>query len=146
MSLGHMEEATFVFPIRVYYEDTDAGEIVYYANYLKFAERARTEFLRHFNIHQSELLERDRIAFAVRRAEADYRKPAKLDDLLRVETKLTKVAGASVEMEQLIKRDQDILVAVKVKIACIHLEGRPVPIPTEIRDVFKEMLGKNHGK
>ncbi|MDV7339110.1 tol-pal system-associated acyl-CoA thioesterase [Terasakiella sp. A23] len=146
MTEGRMDGETFIFPIRIYYEDTDSGEIVYYANYLKFAERARTEFLRHFNIKQSELLENDRIAFAVRRAEADYRKPAKLDDLLHVHTRLSKLGGASLEMEQVIKRDEETLVSVKVKVACIHLEGRPVPIPTAVRNVFNDMLGKKDGK
>jgi len=146
MTQGRLEGDTFIFPIRIYYEDTDAGEIVYYANYLKFAERARTEFLRYFDIRQSELLERDRIAFAVRRAEADYRKPAKLDDLLEVHTRLVKLGGASLEMEQELKRGQETLVQVKVRIACIHLEGRPVPIPAPIRQTFKKMVGVNHGK
>ncbi len=146
MTEGRMEGETFIFPIRIYYEDTDSGEIVYYANYLKFAERARTEFLRKFGIKQSDLLEKDRIAFAVRRAEADYRKPAKLDDLLHVHTRLTKLRGASLEMEQDIKRDEETLVSVKVKVACIHLEGRPVPIPAAVRNVFEDMLGKNNGK
>lgn len=146
MTQGRLDGDTFIFPIRVYYEDTDAGEIVYYANYLKFAERARTEFLRYFNIHQSDLLEKDRIAFAVRRAEADYRRPARLDDLLEVHTRLIRVAGASLEMEQEIRRGKDILVHVKVRIACIHLEGRPVPIPQDIRQIFMKMLGDHHGK
>ncbi|WP_419799199.1 MAG: tol-pal system-associated acyl-CoA thioesterase [Terasakiella sp.] len=146
MTVGRLEDGTFIFPIRVYYEDTDAGEIVYYANYLKFAERARTEFLRYFNIHQSELLEKDRIAFAVRRAEADYRKPAKLDDFLEVHTRLVKLGGASLEMEQVLKRGEDTLVHVKVRIACIHLEGRPVPIPHDIKQVFMKMLGVHNGK
>jgi len=146
MTVGRLEGDTFIFPIRVYYEDTDAGEIVYYANYLKFAERARTEFLRYFNIHQSELLAKDRIAFAVRRAEADYRKPAKLDDLLEVHTRLVKLGGASLEMEQVLKRRDETLVQVKVRIACIHLEGRPVPIPKNIRQVFMKMLGVHNGK
>ncbi len=146
MSQGRLEGDTFIFPMRVYYEDTDAGEIVYYANYLKFAERARTEFLRSFGISQSVLLEQDRLAFAVRKAEADYRKPARLDDLLEVHTRLVKLGGASLEMEQVIKRAQETLVCVKVKVACIHLEGRPVPIPQELRKVFADMLGENHGK
>jgi len=141
MSLGRLEGKTFIFPVRIYYEDTDAGEIVYYANYLKFAERARTEFLRHFGIKQSELLEKQKIAFAVRKAEADYRKPAKLDDLLEVHTRMTKLGGASLEMEQELKRDKDTLVKVKVRVACIHLEGRPMPIPSEIRTTFEEMVG-----
>ena len=146
MSLGRLEGSTFIFPIRVYYEDTDAGEIVYYANYLKFAERARTEFLREFDIKQSDLLEKNKIAFAVRRAEADYRKPAKLDDFLEVHTRLTRLKGASVEMEQEIKRGEDVLVAVKVRIACIHLEGRPLAFPPEIRATFEKILEGNHGK
>lgn len=141
MSQGRLEGKTFVFPIRIYYEDTDSGTIVYYANYLKFAERARTEFLRHFGIKQSELLENDKIAFAVRKAEADYLKPAKLDDLLEVHTRLVKLGGASLVMEQELKRDKDTLVIVKVRVACIHLEGRPVPIPSNIRATFEEMLG-----
>ncbi len=141
MSAGRLEGATFIFPIRIYYEDTDSGGIVYYANYLKFAERARTEFLRHFGIKQSDLLEKEQIAFAVRRAEADYRKPAKLDDLIEVQTRLTKLGGASLEMEQSLVRDKETLVQVKVRVACIHLEGRPVPIPSEIRATFENMLG-----
>ncbi|SCA56798.1 acyl-CoA thioesterase [Candidatus Terasakiella magnetica] len=145
MTQGRLEGSTFIFPIRIYYEDTDAGEIVYYANYFKFAERARTEFLRHFGIKQSELLENDRIAFAVRKAEADYRKPARLDDLLEVHTELVKLGGASLEMEQQLKRGEETLVSVKVRVACIHLEGRPMPIPQNIRKIFKEMLGENHG-
>ncbi|WP_135076234.1 tol-pal system-associated acyl-CoA thioesterase [Terasakiella sp. SH-1] len=146
MTQGRIEGSTFIFPVRIYYEDTDAGEIVYYANYLKFAERARTEFLRHFGIYQSELLEKDRIAFAVRKAEADYRKPAKLDDLLDVHTRLVKLGGASLEMVQELKRGEETLVSVKVRVACIHLEGRPVPIPTNLRHTFEEMLGENHGR
>jgi len=140
MSEGRLEGKTFIFPIRIYYEDTDAGVIVYYANYLKFAERARTEFLRAFGIKQSVLLEKNRIAFAVRKAEADYRKPAKLDDLLEVHTRLSKLNGASLEMEQELKRGAETLVQVKVRIACIHLEGRPVAIPADIRATFEKML------
>ena len=142
MNTPKLIDNVFFYPVRVYYEDTDAGEIVYYANYFKFAERARTEFLRHFNIHQSQLLANERIAFAVRHAEADYKKPAKLDDLLVVETKIVHVAGASVKMEQLIKRADEVLVQVKVRIACIHLEGRPMALPKMIKQQFEQLLGK----
>jgi acyl-CoA thioester hydrolase len=141
MTDARLEGSSFVFPIRIYYEDTDSGGIVYYANYLKFAERARTEFLRHFGIKQSDLLENERIAFAVRKAEADYLKPAKLDDLIEVHTRLVKLGGASLEMEQVLTRGKETLVKVKVRVACIHLEGRPVPIPSEIRATFEKMLG-----
>lgn len=146
MNQGRFENGEFIYPVRVYYEDTDAGEIVYYANYLKFAERARTECLRHFGIKQSDILEKDRIAFAVRRAEADYRKPAKLDDLLDVHTSLVKLGRASLEMEQEIRRGGEVLVHVKIKIACLHLEGRPVAFPGHVWKIFEEMLGENHGK
>lgn len=139
MSIGRLENGTFIMPVRVYYEDTDSGTIVYYANYFKFAERARTEFLRYFNINQNDLLERDQLAFAVKHAEADYHKPAKLDDLLEIRTRLVNLKGASLEMEQEIRRDEETLVTVKVRVACIHLEGRPMRIPREIRNVFENM-------
>ena len=83
MPQGKIIGSKFVFPVRIYYEDTDAGGVAYYANYLRFAERARTEFLRYLGFgNQQEILEKDRFAFMVRHVEADYRAPAILDDLL----------------------------------------------------------------
>ncbi len=87
------------FPIRVYYEDTDAGGVVYHANYLNFFERARTEFLRQYNFSQQELFAKS-IAFVVRRIEIDYRFPARLDDLLSVETTISEVKKASIIFKQ----------------------------------------------
>ncbi|TAN70399.1 MAG: YbgC/FadM family acyl-CoA thioesterase, partial [Magnetospirillum sp.] len=99
---------THVFPIRVYYEDTDAGGIVYHSNYLNFAERARTELVREMGISQRVMLEEGGgTAFAVRSATLDFLRPAKLDDLLRVETEVTAVGGASVELRQIIKCASD---------------------------------------
>lgn len=134
------QNKVFSYPVRVYYEDTDAGEIVYYANYLKFAERARTEALRYLGISQSELIDNGRIAFAVRSASADYRKPARLDDLLNVQTRLVSLKGASLEMAQDILRADELLVKVQVRIACIHLDRGAVAIPAEIRDKLKSIL------
>src|SRR5713101_5932994 len=91
------------FGLRVYYEDTDAGGVVYYANYLKFAERARTEMLRHIGFEQEALRRATGRVFAVRRCSADYLAPARLDDELIVETRLTALGGASLEVEQEIR-------------------------------------------
>lgn len=121
-------------PVRVYYEDTDAGGIVYYANYLKFAERARTELLRSVGIENGALMNETRIAFAVRECHADYVKPAKLDDLLEVRTRVTELSGASVRMTQDICRDGKTLVTVSVRLACMNVDtGAPVRLPADVR-------------
>ena len=123
---------THHFPIRVYYEDTDAGGIVYHSNYLNFAERARTEMVRELGISQSALLAEGKgHAFAVRHAEIDFVKPARLDDLLRVESDVTEVGGASLEVRQIIRRLDDgiELVRLNVRLAYISLDGRPARLP-----------------
>jgi len=143
-----MTGSPFMMPVRVYYEDTDAGGIVYYANYLKFAERARTEFLRHHDIHQQALIDQAGLAFVVRRVTVDYHSPAALDDLLQVETQMTTVKGASVEMTQRIMRDDTLLITLEVKVACIDTTtGRALRLPVDVRQKFSDMLGrKSHGK
>lgn len=124
-----------VMGIRVYYEDTDAGGIVYYANYLKFAERARTELLRSQGIENGELMRQDRVAFAVRECHADYIKPAKLDDALEVKTRVTEISGASLRMTQDVIRDGDILVKVNVRLACMDVDtGGPKRLPKIVKD------------
>src|ERR1700691_3336819 len=92
------------FPIRVYYEDTDAASIVYYANYLKFAERARTEALRLSGIDQSDLMREQKIGFVVRKCTCNFLKPAMLDDLLTIETRLDDINKVSMQMRQTIRR------------------------------------------
>jgi len=122
----------FNLPVRVYYEDTDAGGIVYYANYLKFAERARTEYLRTIGMEQNAALKaEERIGFAVRHCEIDYQKPAVLDDLLNVSCKIVELGGASCTMLQEISRaDGTLLVCLKVKVVCMNLSKmRPVRLP-----------------
>ena len=109
-----MAKPVRTFPIRVYYEDTDAGGVVYYANYLKFAERARTEVLRSAGLNQIDLLEKEGIGFVVRHVSIDYLKPAKLDDLLDVETMLETMGKASLTLRQSITRDKLVLATLSV--------------------------------
>ena len=121
-----------VLPVRVYYEDTDAGGIVYYANYLRFAERGRTEFLRARAPDAARALRDAGAAFAVRHCVADYRRPARLDDALDVHTRVTAIGGASLTMGQDIRRDGDILVDLVVKLVCIDRGGRPLRLGDEL--------------
>ena len=124
------------FPVRVYYEDTDFSGVVYYANYLKFCERGRTELLRDLGIHHSELHARapgDRLAFVVRRIEGDFLRPATIDDLLTVETDVTEIRGASIRMAQRILRGEEVLFRLAVQIAVIDGDLRPARIPADMR-------------
>ena len=121
------------FPIRVYYEDTDAGGIVYYANYLKFAERARTEMMRESGASHRELMETFDAAFAVSRCEIEYLRPAVLDDLLSVETRVLEVGAAVVHLEQQIRRAEDLLARLRLRVACLNRQGRPQKLPEPVR-------------
>jgi len=118
---------------RVYYEDTDAGGVVYYANYLKFAERARTEYLRDVGINQSELAEKDGILFVVRHVSLDLKKPARLDDMLSINTNVEKIAGASIIMRQEISCGQIDLAHLSVKIACVDTNMRPARLSDNVK-------------
>jgi acyl-CoA thioester hydrolase len=119
--------------LRVYWEDTDAAGIVYYANYLKFAERGRTELLRSLGIEQEGLRRTTGLAFAVRRCVVDYLRPARLDDSLAVETRVTALRGASVDLHQAIQRDGVALVEISVTVACLGSDGRPARLPPALR-------------
>jgi acyl-CoA thioester hydrolase len=125
--------ATHRQTIRVYFEDTDAAGIVYYANYLKFAERARTDMLRDLGVSHAEMMKRDGLVLVVRRCEVDYLRPAKLDDLLTVETTAAKLGGASVELLQRVLRAEEVLAELKVLVVCIGQDGRPARIPDYVR-------------
>lgn len=129
---------THSLPVRVYYEDTDAGGIVYYANYLKFAERGRTELIRDLGIEHTKLKAERGIVFAVRHCTVDYRRSARLDDLLTVESRITAVGGASFDLAQDILRDGVLLVALHVKIASLDGGGRPARLPPAVRALFSE--------
>lgn len=121
------------FPIRVYYEDTDMAGIVFYANYLKYIERARSDWVRGKGINQAELKDEDGLVFAVRRVEADYLAPAHFDEELVVETRPITVTGARLVLEQIVKRNCDLLFQAVVTLVCINEAGQPVRLPANIR-------------
>jgi acyl-CoA thioester hydrolase len=129
------------FKIRVYYEDTDAAGIVYYASYFRFLERARTELLRALGHEQNELM-REGVAFAVRAASADYLKPARLDDLLTVETHIASLGRAQMTFAQRVRRVDAVLVDAKIRLACIDpARGRPIAMPRALHEQFSALLG-----
>ena len=119
------------FPVRVYYEDTDLAGIVYYANYLKFIERARSEWLRELGVDQLRL-KAGGLVFAVRHLEADYLSPARFDDLLAVETGLNTLGSARIVMDQRVLRGDKVLFAARVTVVCVAENGRPARIPAEV--------------
>ena len=128
--------------LRVYYEDTDAGGIVYYANYLRFIERARTEALRERGIPHAQLVAQFGRMFVVRRVEMDYLRPAKLDDLLSVVTEAEEIGGASLLLRQTIRAaDETMLAVARVRLACVGLtEERPKRIPPPWRAALQSLV------
>jgi len=125
--------AAHTHPVRVYYEDTDAAGIVYYANYLKFAERGRTEMMRGFGLEHRSLGEAADTVFTVRRCTVDYRVPARLDDALTVETRVCAIGGATLSLDQRICRGAEIVAALDVLLACVSRAGRPRRVPPALR-------------
>lgn len=124
---------SFAWPVRVYYEDTDAGGVVYYANYLRYLERARTEWLRSLGVDQSQLLNEAGLAFAVRSASIEYLKPARLDDELQVLVDIESVGRAQVHFSQRIERNGETLVTACVRVACLDVKrGRATAIPRDL--------------
>ena len=124
-------------PFRVYIEDTDSGGIVYYANYLRFAERGLTEMLRAAGISHADMIADHELFLAVRRCEVDYLRPARLDDMLVVESQVTEISGASVRLAQRICRDGMSLVTLMVTIVCINAAGRPTRLPAQMRQALR---------
>ncbi len=130
----------FVWPVRVYYEDTDAGGVVYYANYLKFMERARTEWLRSLGFEQDRLLAREGIIFAVRSVDVGYHRPARFNDALEVSASLAAKGRASLTFYQEVTHEDRVLCSGKIKVACVDMKSmRATPLPEalllEIPDV-----------
>lgn len=132
---GFTAEGTHLLHARVYYEDTDAGGVVYHANYLRFAERGRTEYLRDKGVTQSELAEEEGIFFVVRRSEIDFQLPARLDDTLEIRTVIAGFKGASFLVEQRISKTdgERPLATVWSTIACVDRRGRPVRVPLSVK-------------
>ncbi len=127
---------THRFETHVYYEDTDLAGIVYYANYLKFIERARTEYVRDLGVDQTRLKVEAGIVFAVRRVEADYLIPAVFDDDLVVETAPVEVTGARIVLDQVVVRGDQTLFKARVTLAALSDTGRPARMPAKIRAAF----------
>jgi acyl-CoA thioester hydrolase len=126
--------------VRIYFEDTDAGGVVYHANYLRYAERARTEALREAGIPHAEMVTNHRVMFVVHRAEIDYMRPARLDDLLEIETRTTDVGGATVGLRQTMRGPNGICAVARIKLACVQIGGhRPARIPPRWRSVLDSM-------
>ena len=121
------------FCLRVYYEDTDFGGLVYYANYLKLIERARSEWVRSLGIDQSKLKFEQGVVFAVRNLQAEYVMPAQFDDLLEVRTQLESLTTARLILSQEVRRDEELLFTALVTLVAISASGKPIRLPAEIR-------------
>jgi len=148
--MGRMEGAVHRYPVRVYYEDTDAGGIVYHANYLRFCERARNEMMRLVGYSHSGMVRDTGVAFAVRRCEIEFLRPARLDDALEVVTRINDIGGATLDAIQVVRLvggadgvpvgtdagavpEAGDLVRVTLRLACINQNGRPVRLPLPLR-------------
>lgn len=135
---------THFYPLRVYYEDTDAGGVVYHANYLRFAERARTEALRDLGVPHAEMAEQHGLIFMVRRTNLDYLAPALLDDALIVATRCVALGAATVELEQIVRRDAQPLVVCTLQLACLRAsDQRPQRIPPRWRTALRHMMAQS---
>ena len=125
----------FIWPVRVYYEDTDAAGVVFYANYLKFMERARTEWLRSLGFEQTTLMHEHNVVFVVRSLAVEYLRPAVFNDALEITVTLTGTRGSLLEISQAVRRGQRVLVSGDVRVACVNTQSfKPVRIPPAILD------------
>ena len=139
-------EIGFPWPIRVYYEDTDAGGIVFYANYLKFFERARTEWLRACGVDQNRLAGESGAIFIVRSTAVDYRAPARLDDVVKVVSRIERLGRASVDFAQEAWRDGTLLATGSIRVGCVErIALRPVAIPPPVLAALRRGPGVNDG-
>lgn len=132
---------THVFETRVYYEDTDLAGIVYYANYLKFIERARSEWVRGLGIDQRQLRAAQGIVFAVRRVVADYLAPAVFDDLLQVVTTPLRLTGARIVLDQRVMRGEQLLFQAEVTLVCLASDGQATRLPADLRAQMAGTVG-----
>ncbi len=133
-------ENRYYFPVRVYYEDTDAAGVVYYANYLKFAERARTEWLRSLGIEQDKMLAESGIGFVVARAEVAYKKPARLDDMVWVECHLQRISKVRMSMRQSLRVSDVLCAELDVDIACVNRDFDLQKLPDALHRTFAALL------
>jgi acyl-CoA thioester hydrolase len=130
---------TAPLPIRVYYEDTDTGGVVYYANYLKFFERGRTEWLRTLGVDQRDLAAREGIMFVVKHASVAYQRPAYLDDQIEITTRITELGAASISFEQSAQRNGEPLASGRVDVCVVHAQTfKPTRLPSSLKTLLEE--------
>lgn len=135
---GRFEGREHILPVRVYYEDTDFTGVVYHANYVRYFERGRSDFLRLAGVSHTDLLERhDPAAFVVTRMEIDFRKPARIDDALQVRTTYDEAKGARLLISQRITRGEDLIAQAAVTAACITMDGRPRKPPAGLVEALR---------
>jgi acyl-CoA thioester hydrolase len=139
---GHIADGVHVLPLRIYYEDTDAAGIVYYANWLRFLERGRTELLRLLGQEHSALRAERGVNWVVRRLAIDYLKPARLDETIEILTSCGELRGASLDMLQQARRGDDILVRAELVVACMGENSRPVRLPATLRTALAKIAAR----
>jgi len=129
-----LNKPSFKFPVRIYYEDTDAGGVVYHANYLKYMERARTEWLRHMGYDLVELAREDNLMFVVAGVRLDFRRPARLNDLLQVTAVPSRLGHASLDVAQQVTRDEELLCSGTISLVTVRADDfRPGPMPSTMK-------------
>jgi acyl-CoA thioester hydrolase len=133
---AYQKDSTFYFPLRVFYEDTDAGGVVYHSNYLNFCERARTEWLRQLDIGRERLAREFDIMFVVRRATIEWRRPARLDDLLMIETVMGGAGKVRVSMIQTVKRGDEVLARIDIEVVAVNSQFQPTAVPKELLSIL----------
>jgi acyl-CoA thioester hydrolase len=141
---GWFDGTTHILPVRIYYEDTDMSGIVYHANYLRYCERGRSDFLRMAGVRHLVMMEGEqKLVWTLRRITLDYARPARIDDLLQVRTRYTEMAGARLVGEQEIYKGDDLLCTARIEAAVITMDGRPRRIPADIRAKMEPYLTKS---
>ena len=131
---------SFKWSVRIYFEDTDSGGVVYHSNYLKFMERARTEWLRSLNLNQADLKKKDKIMFVVAKVYIDYKKAAQFNDALDIETSVDNIGASKVDLTQNIMKNSELYTSAKISIACIHSETfKPQRIPKLIKQQMETL-------
>lgn len=143
---GRIEGNTHVLPVRVYFEDTDFTGLVYHANYLKFCERGRSDFVRLLGIHHRELIDgeggAEPAAFVVRHMDIDFLKPARIDDVLEIRTSCTQIGGAALSLLQEVRREGKVLARLKVKVVLVSASGKPMRLGVLVRGAFERFLNQ----
>lgn len=143
---GRFEGREHILPVRIYYEDTDFSGLVYHANYVRYFERGRSDFLRLAGVSHTDLLERhDPAAFVVTRMEIDFKRPARIDDALQVRTTYDAARGARLSISQRITRGDELIAQAQVSAACISLDGKPRKPPAGLVDALRPWFCKDEG-